>query len=150
VNTTVEAEATIMKVTMLLADVAQSVNGKLYILGGGWSVTGPDPQPMAVAIKVDIPWNDANKKYRFKLALFDEDGQAVTVPTPTGDRPVEVEGGFEAGRPAGLTPGTPLDFALAINLGPLPLRPGTRFAWGFIVDGEEKERVAFSTRPPQS
>jgi hypothetical protein len=104
---------------------------------------------MAVAIKVDIPWNDANRKYQFKLALFDEDGQAVIVPTPTGDRPIQVEGGFEAGRPPGLKPGTPLDFALAINLGPLPLRPGARFAWGFLVDGEEKERVAFSTRPPQ-
>ena len=29
------------KVTMMLADAAQAVEGKLYILGGGWSVTGP-------------------------------------------------------------------------------------------------------------
>ena len=33
-----------MKVTMLLADSAQAIEGKLYILGGGWSITGPDPQ----------------------------------------------------------------------------------------------------------
>lgn len=29
-----------MKVTMLLADAATVAEGKLYILGGGWSVTG--------------------------------------------------------------------------------------------------------------
>jgi len=26
---------------MMLADAAQAVNGKLYIMGGGWSVMGP-------------------------------------------------------------------------------------------------------------
>ena len=44
-----------MKVTMLLADAAQAVNGKLYILGGGWSVAGPDPTPMAIALKMEVP-----------------------------------------------------------------------------------------------
>ena len=38
-----------MKVTILLADAAQAVEGKLYILGGGWSITGPDPSPMSRA-----------------------------------------------------------------------------------------------------
>ena len=32
-----------MKVTILLADAAQAVEGKLFVLGGGWSVTGPEP-----------------------------------------------------------------------------------------------------------
>src|SRR5207244_5203833 len=40
-----------VKVTILLADAAQAVEGKLYVLGGGWSTTGPDPAPMARAIK---------------------------------------------------------------------------------------------------
>jgi hypothetical protein len=31
-----------MKVTMMRADAVQAVAGKLYILGGGWSVTGPE------------------------------------------------------------------------------------------------------------
>ena len=33
---------------MLLADAAQQLGGKLYILGGGWSVTGPQPAPSAI------------------------------------------------------------------------------------------------------
>jgi len=50
-----------------LADAAQEVRGKLYILGGGWSVTGPDVPPMALAIKLDVPWSDANASHDFVL-----------------------------------------------------------------------------------
>ena len=37
-----------MKVSLLLADSAQAVAGKLYLLGGGWTVTGPEPSPFAM------------------------------------------------------------------------------------------------------
>jgi hypothetical protein len=136
-----------MKLTMLLADAVQAVNGKLYVLGGGWSITGPEPAPSALAIKIDVPWDEANKKHRFKLALVNEDGRAVMVPGTQA--PVEVAGEFEAGRPAGLRPGTPLDVVLAINVGPLLLEPGSRYVWRCWVDEETREdwEVGFSTRP---
>ena len=38
---------------MLLADAAQVSEGKLHILGGGWSVTGP-PAPSAIALLVEV------------------------------------------------------------------------------------------------
>jgi hypothetical protein len=79
-----------MKVTMLLADSVQAVEGKLYILGGGWSITGPQPTPMAIALKVDVTWTEANTPHTVQLDLFNEDGQPVMVPTPTGDRPVQL------------------------------------------------------------
>lgn len=141
-----------MKVTMLLCDSAEAVNGKLYILGGGWSITGPNPAPMAIAIKIEVPWDEANKRHRFQLALLDSDGKPVMVPTPTGDRPIEIGADFEVGRPAGLKPGTPLDVAMAFNIGPLPLRPDSRFVWGFSIDGHSDEdwQLAFTTRPAPS
>jgi len=43
---------------MLLCDSAQVADGKLYILGGGWSVTGPQPVPSAVAIKLEVDWHE--------------------------------------------------------------------------------------------
>ena len=43
-----------MKVTMMLADSAQVAGGKLYILGGGWSITGPMPCPSAIAVIVVV------------------------------------------------------------------------------------------------
>jgi hypothetical protein len=132
---------------MLLADAVQAVTGKLYVLGGGWSVTGPDPAPSGLAIKIDVPWDEGNKKHRFRLALLDADGRAVRV--PDGQMPVEVSGEFEAGRPAGMKPGTPLDVVLALNIGPLVLEPGSRYVWRIWIDEQTREdwEVSFSTRP---
>lgn len=137
-----------MKLTMLLADAVQAVNGKLYVLGGGWSVTGPEPTPSAIAIKIDVPWDEGNKKHRFRLALIDSDGHALRVPAPIGDMPVEISGEFEAGRPPGLKPGTPLDVVLALNIGPLPLQPDSRYVWRIWINEQTREEweVSFSTR----
>lgn len=137
-----------MKLTMLLADAVQAVNGKLYVLGGGWSIIGPEPTPSAIAMKVEVPWDEANKKHRFRLALIDADGHPVTAPTPSGDRPVEIAGEFEAGRPAGLKAGTPLDVVVALNIGPLPLQADSRYVWRCWIDEQTREdwEVGFSTR----
>lgn len=138
-----------MKLTMLLADAAEAVNGKLYILGGGWSITGPDPAPSAIAIKVEVPWDQANTRHQLTLELFDEDGRQVMVPTQLGDKPVVLSTKFEVGRPAGLKHGTPLDLSLALNLGPLPLPPGGRYEWRCSIDDRSEDgwTVSFSTRP---
>jgi uncharacterized protein DUF6941 len=135
-----------MKLTMLLADAVQAVNGKLYVLGGGWSITGPEPAPSALAIKIEVPWDEGNKKHHFRLALLDDDGRGVMV--PGGQTPVEVSGDFEAGRPAGLKPGTPLDVVLALNVGPLLLESSSRYVWRCWIDEQTREEweVSFSTR----
>lgn len=140
-----------MRVTMLLADAAQAINGKLYILGGGWSIIGPDPVPSAIAIKIEVPWDEANKRHKLRLELLDADGKPVMLPTPLGEKPVQIEGDFEVGRPPGLKPGTPLDVAMALNVGPLPLKSDSRLVWKLSVDGHTQEdwQLAFTTRQTQ-
>lgn len=123
-----------MRVTMLLADAAQEVNGKLYVLGGGWSVTGPDVPPMSLAIKLDVPWSAANESHRFEIVLIDEDGRPVNA---NGGAGVRVDGTFEVGRPAGTPAGSDIDFAFAVNVPPFPLPPG-RYAWQLSIDGETR------------
>jgi hypothetical protein len=137
-----------VKVTLLLADAAQAVNGKLYILGGGWSVTGPDPSVMALAVKVEVPWDRANILHRWRLELLDSDGGPVALPMPDGtEAAIAYSGQFEAGRPPGLKPGTPLDVAMAIGVPPLPIPPGGRYEWRMSIDGiDESWSAAFSTR----
>ena len=66
--------------------------------------------------------------YTLRLALLDEDSQPVMIPTPIGDRPVELSMEFEVGRPRDLRTSTPLDVLIAINLGPLPRQPDRRSA----------------------
>lgn len=141
-----------MKVNMMLADSAQAVQGKLYVLGGGWTITGPGPTPSAIAAIIEVPWNDANRRFKFEMALLTADGQPVIVPTPQGDRPLLIEGQFEAARPLGLKPGSPLTVPLAINIGPLPLQPDSVYVWRLSIDGhtEEDWQLSFVTRPAQS
>jgi hypothetical protein len=140
-----------MKVTMLLADHAQAAEGKLNIIGAGWTVVGPAPAPFAIAILFEVPWDRANEEHGFRLELVDSDGIPVLVPTPDGEEPLMIEGQFEVGRPPGVKRGTPLPFPLALNMGPHPLAPGGRYEWRLTVDEESDEdwRLAFSTRPEE-
>jgi len=134
---------------MLLCDSAQVAEGKLYILGGGWSLTGPDPTPSAIAMKLEVDWNEADRGHHWELYLEDADGHAVVVPGPEGPQPIEVRGDFQVGRPPGIAPGSPIDLPLAVGVGPLPLAPGTRYTWRLVVDGESSEgwSLSFTTRP---
>ncbi len=138
-----------MKVTLLLADAAEAVEGKLYILGGGWSITGPEPTPSAIAAYIQVPWDRTNVEHTFRLDLVDIDGGAILLETDDGgEEPVAIEGTFEVGRPPGVKPGTSIDVPLAITVGPLPLPPGGRYEWRLSInqEGHEDWRLPFSTR----
>ncbi|MGH9021257.1 MAG: DUF6941 family protein [Acidimicrobiales bacterium] len=138
-----------MNVTLLLADSAQVADGKLYVLGGGWSVTGPDPTPSAIAVKVGVDWHEFNSDHHWELFLEDADGQLVTIDTPDGPQTVEVRGDFSATAPPGVPVGTPVDVPIAVNFSPIPLAPGSRFTWRMVIDGESLPgaTASFTTRP---
>ncbi len=134
---------------MMLCDAAQVADGKLFVLGGGWSMTGPDPMPSAIAMKIDVEWHEADLAHHWELYLEDADGRPVMVDTTEGHHPVEVRGEFTVTRPTQVPEGTPIDVALAVNLGPLPLSPGNRYTWRLVIDGETGETwaLSFTTRP---
>ena len=119
-----------LRVTMLLADSAQVADRKLYVLGGGLSVIGPRPQPMGVAIRIEVPWDRANVGHVWRLDLLDEDGHAVAI----NQQALVVQGRFEAGRPAGMKAGTPLSVPLAIMFPALPVKPGQSYTWQLSID----------------
>ncbi len=132
-------------VTVLLCDSAQVADGKLYVLGGGWTICGPGAFQHALAIKVEVPWNEANRRHSLEAVLMDEDARPVRI----GNPPVEIkfQGTFEVGRPPGLPAGTPLDFPVAVNLAPVELPPGAAYFWTISIDGRELRRARFHTRP---
>lgn len=139
-----------MKVTMMLADAVQAADGKLFILGGGWSVTGPTATPGAIAMMIEVPWDLANQRHTWRLELEDQDGRPVQLETEGGTQDgIVIAGEFEVGRPPGLRPGTPLDVPLAINYGPIPFPPGQRFVWRLTLNdlSQDDWYLAFATRP---
>ncbi len=140
-----EFEEPLVGVTLMLADSAQVADGKLFILGGGLSEIGPGPQPSAIAMLIEVPWDRANINHDWKFELLDEDGTPVLF----DDQPVIVGGQFEAGRPAGLAPGTSMTVPMAINFTALPIDAGTRYEWRLSVNetGEPEWSLPFRVRP---
>lgn len=109
-----------MRFWPLLGDQAQALNGKLYVMGAGWNLIGPGAVPFALAGVLELEWDEANRPHRLQIELLTEDGRPVMIPTPTGERSVQIEADAEVGRPPGTRPGTPFNVPIAINLGPLP------------------------------
>jgi Family of unknown function (DUF6941) len=141
-----------VKATLLLADYAVVSDGKLTVVGGGWSQTGPEPAPFGIALLIQVPWDQANTLHAFTVQLLDSDGEPVVLETEEAeDQAVAFGGDFEVGRPPGLKPGTPLDFPVAMNSTPLPLEPG-RYEWRLTIDGQSHQdcTLAFTVRSEES
>jgi len=96
----------------LLADAAQAVGGKIFILGGGWNVfrsaNYPAPVQLAVAIGIGFEADEVGVRYPVKIVIADEAGVPV-VP--------EMSGQIETGQ---LTPdfpkGLPVKLPVAWNV----------------------------------
>lgn len=124
---------------MILADGAQAVGGKLYVLGGGWNrlfvpqLPGRPQAPFAIAIGVSVPYHLTNRRFALTLELVDADGSVV------GD---VFTAEFEQGRPPGLRPGTPQSILLALNTFPEFPSAG-RYSFRASIDGEHQRTVDF-------
>ena len=64
---------------MMLADGAQAVGGKLYILGGGFDrinmPTIPFTHSFALAILIEVPWNATNQPCQIVVELLNADNE---------------------------------------------------------------------------
>lgn len=114
---------------VLLADAAQVVDNRLYVLGGGWTMTGPHPVPFAVALRMRFPVEVASGPHTWELSLHEhETGLPLESP--------RFSGSFElTGEPGPDTPAA--EIPLAITAEPLGLAPG-RYVWRLAVDGVHK------------
>lgn len=132
-------------VTILIADSAQVADSKLYMLGAGLQLIGPRPQPIAVAVLISVPWDRMGIQHDWHLELLDEDG----IPVMHNDMPVMVSGQFEAHRPEGWQPGTPMSVPISVNFSALPVQPDHRYMFRFAVNGtsEQNWSISFGVRP---
>ena len=97
--------------TLMLADWAETINGKLYIQGGGWDrkILNPDQSAdFAIAASVLIPWNLTSQQHEFAITIESEDG------TPAAPA---LTGSFTVGRPPHALPGQRFRSPLAVRIG---------------------------------
>ena len=123
---------------LILADSAQVIGNKLYLLGGGWdrltiSAGFPAPHPMAVALSFRVPWNETNQKHNFQVAILTADGEQVS----------QFGGQYEVGRPPGIPPGQVQRMQAAVNMTLTIKNPGT-YEVVARIEGREEARTVFN------
>ena len=96
----------------LLADAAQAVGGKIFVLGGGWNLfrspSYPAPVQLAIAIGLGFSSTEVGIKYPLNVVIADEAGVPV-VP--------EMKGQVETGQTAPDVPKTAsVKIPVAINI----------------------------------
>jgi hypothetical protein len=132
----------VTELTVMLCDYAEAVQGKLYIAGGGWSeLRGSGPADLALAVKMGLPWTDADRPVPLEASLLTEDGH----PVEAAGEQVRFTADVQASRSDDLPPGTPLDVAVAIRFSNLLLAPGG-YRFEVSVDGRLSATVPFRVR----
>lgn len=133
--------ATSLSVTMLTADAVQLAEGKLWMLGAGWTrIPANVPAPQGLGVIVHVPFDMANQTLKLEVSLIDADGQPVLRGEPPA--PVGAGGEFEIGRPAGVKPGERLDFQMAFRFNGMHHEPGG-YVWECSVQDEVLARWPF-------
>jgi len=97
----------------ILADHAEVVAGKLYLMGGGWDTRYvkevPSQGRLAVALGVRFGWEETNQPTPVHITVEDDDGKQL----------VRAQANVNVGRPPHLPPGstqlTQLAIALPVN-----------------------------------
>lgn len=94
----------------MLADHAESVNGKLYMVGGGWNVLRfpalPHEWGFHIALGLDVGWGETNQPHNLSVVIHDPDGVEL------GEG---LSADFETGRPPGMPAGQ--DQRLVMSIG---------------------------------
>lgn len=95
---------------MIIADYADIVNGKLYLMGGGWDTfyakEAPSQVRLSIAVGVLVGWEETNQPLVVNLFVEDDDGKQMA----------KIEGKMQVGRPAGLAPGSRQLSQMAANI----------------------------------
>lgn len=126
--------------TMLLAERAEVLNGKLYLHGGGFdrvAATMPLHADFSLAVVLEVPWVLLETPYEVRTETVDADG------TPCG-RPVRAE--VESHPPEGWRAGVPLTVPLVFPVMATLDHPG-RYAIRCLIDGDEAGRTGFELLP---
>jgi hypothetical protein len=93
---------------LLVADYAEVVNHKLYIMGAGWDRFSPPAFPAVMRIGivagVRVPYLESNVPHHLTVTLRDGDGQEL----------FRLDGDLETGRPPG-SRGDSAHVPLAVN-----------------------------------
>lgn len=128
----------------LLADAVQVVQGKLYVLGGGWDTlfvgSFPARYPaLGVGLRLRIPWSWTDQVVVLGIDLEDADGTRV-LPTPP------LTQGVKVGRPSGAAEGDDIGVARSFTFNNLTFPAEGPYSFVISLNGEPASRLRFAVR----
>lgn len=124
-----------MRVSMLLCESAQIVDGKLYILGGGVSDLHAPVASLAVAGQLVFDSTEVNREHDWSLTLLTADGRPVALTGPDGSvQTVSVQGQAAVRTTAEPSAESLYPCTIAVTFVNLDL-PDGRYCWDVEVNG---------------
>ena len=119
---------------LLLTDRSEAINGKLYLMGGGWDRlwVGDFGQPhdISFAVGVVVPWSATHGEHRLTIIMTNDDE------TEVGSAQV----GFRAGASAQMERTESQKVLAAMTMQPRIERPGTYTLRAMVNDDMSPER----------
>ena len=120
---------------LMVADAAQVVGNKLYLMGGGWdrltvNQDFPVNQQLGIALAFKVPWTETNERHSFDIELATEDAQTLE----------KIGGEFEVGRPAGAIPGSDQRVQIGATAN-IVFKEPANYVITATVDGEHSRSV---------
>ncbi len=108
---------------LILANHVETVNGLLYISGGGWTEHyrripkggQPPVSHFGIGISVLVPWHETNEPHRLVVQVENEDATRVIA---------TVDSALEVGRPPALPPGTSQHAVMSLSVNTVFPEPG--------------------------
>ena len=95
---------------LILTDYCEAINGKAYVIGGGWNMLRfselPTEHSFGISFAIDVASDETNEPHTLSLEIQDPDGERL------GE---ELAFEFETGRPPGSVPGQDQRIVLALN-----------------------------------
>ena len=123
---------------LILADHAEAINGKMYLMGGGWDSRQvqdfAQPVPITIAAAVMVPWNATNQRHQLRLRVEDADGHQLA----------EVKVEFTTGRPPQLSVGMLQRVPLAFQQIPIRLPGPGVYVIVAEINGRDDKRIVFT------
>lgn len=125
------------------ADHAETVNGKVYVNGGFWSILRFPAYPavvpsMALVAVLEVPFRAYHQDHLFEIGMEDSDGNKL---------PFNVSGEFRVGAGPEMRYGDPTSMPLSVPITGLQIKSPGDYVFSLHIDGTEIER--FSIRSIQ-
>lgn len=131
----------------LLADAVQVVQGKLYVLGGGWDtlfVGGfPARHPtLGIGLRIRVPWSWTDRQVVVGVDIQDQDGARV-LPTPP------LKQGLRVARPTGVPEGSDVGISRSFTFNNLTFPGEGAYSFVITLDDDVVSRLRFTVRRRQ-